>query len=167
MADSSALHNTGNLQVTTPNDLDIVMEREFNAPQALVYQALTRPDVIRRWFAPQGWTFTACDVDLRVGGDWRFVMQGPDGKPLGTRGRYTDLALDRIGFTKQFDDYPGETLVNTTLTERSGKTHLTTRVHYTSQAIRDAVLQHGWTPFYMAAFECLEATLKTLDTKTP
>ncbi len=163
MADTLTPQNSvaGNLQVTTPNDLDIVMVREFNAPADLVYQALTRPELVQLWFAPEGWTFAQCDIDLRVGGDWRFVTTSPDGTPLGTSGKYTELTPHRIAFTKQFDDYPGETLVSTVLTEQSGKTHLTTTVHYTSQPIRDAVLQHGWTPFYIAAFDNLDGVLNS------
>ena len=159
MADTPAPQGTCELQVTLPNNLDIVMVRIFNAPLPLVYGALTQPDLIRHWFAPEGWTFIQCDIDLKIGGEWRFVTQGPDGAPLGTRGHYTELAPDRISFTKAFDNFPGETLVTTVLSDQAGKTRLTTTVHYRSQIIRDAVLQHGWTPFYIAAYDNLDTLL--------
>src|SRR5213593_2245886 len=80
--------NTGTLQVTTPTDREIVLTRVFDAPRRLVFDALTKPELLTRWFGPRGWSLVVCEVDLRVGGAWRFVLPAADGKDNGTwRGR--------------------------------------------------------------------------------
>src|SRR5262245_38946162 len=74
---------TNTLTITTPSDRDVVLTREFDAPAALVFEALTKPELIKRWCGVEGWTFEVCDVDLRVGGTWRFVSRKPNGKTVG------------------------------------------------------------------------------------
>lgn len=136
--------NTGTLKVTTPSEREIVMTRVFNAPRHLVYDALTTPELLKRWFGPRGWSLDVCEVDLRVGGAWRFVLQGPNGEQMGMRGVYRELARpDRTVHTESFDDYPGESLVTCDLVEHDGKTTLTGTVLYESQMIRDMVVTSG------------------------
>ena len=92
------MKNTGTLQVTTPSDKEIVLTRVFDAPRHLVFDALTKPELLKRWFGPRGWSLVVCDVDLRVGGAWRFVLRGPDGTEMGMSGIYREIARpERIG----------------------------------------------------------------------
>ena len=138
------MKNTGTLQVATPSDREIVLTRVFDAPRRMVFDALTRADLLTRWFGPRGWSLVVCDVDLRVGGTWRFVLRGPDGREMGMRGVYRELAPpDRSVHTESFDDYPGESLNTLVLVEDRGKTTLTITVLYQSQEIRDAVIKSG------------------------
>jgi uncharacterized protein YndB with AHSA1/START domain len=136
--------NTGTLQVTLPSDREVVLTRVFDAPRELVYDALTKPELLKRWFGPRGWSLVVCEVDLRVGGAWRFVLRGPDGSEMGMRGVYRELARpERTVHTESFDVYPGESIVTGVLVERDGKTTLTGTVLYESKEIRDAVVRSG------------------------
>lgn len=136
--------NTGTLNVTTPNDCDVVMTRVFDAPRHLVWDAFTQPELLKRWFGPRGWSLVVCDVDLRVGGGFRFVLRGPDGKDMGMRGVYRELAAPgRSVHVESFDDYPGESVVTAVFTEEAGRTTLTATVTYPSKEVRDIVIQSG------------------------
>ena len=138
------MRNTGTLSVSTPTDLEIVMTRAFDAPRALVYEAFSKPELLRQWFGPRGWSLAVCEVDLRVGGGFRFVLRGPDGKEMGMRGTYLELAPpERSVHLESFDDYPGESQVTSLFVEKSGQTTLTVTVLYPSKQIRDAVIQSG------------------------
>jgi uncharacterized protein YndB with AHSA1/START domain len=138
------MKNTGTLQVTTPTDREIVLTRVFDAPRRLVFDAFTKPELLKRWFGPHGWSLVVCEVDLRVGGTFRFVLRGPDGTTMGMRGIYRELVPpERDVHTESFDDYPGESLVTSVLVEGGGKTTLTATVLYPSQEVRDAVIKSG------------------------
>jgi uncharacterized protein YndB with AHSA1/START domain len=136
--------NTGTLKVTTPSDREIVLTRVFDAPRRLVYDALTKPELLKRWFGPRGWSLTECEVDLRVGGAWRFVLSGPGGATMVMHGVYRELVPpERDVHTERMDGYPGEALVTGVLVETGGKTTLTGTVLYESKEIRDAVIASG------------------------
>jgi uncharacterized protein YndB with AHSA1/START domain len=138
------MKNTGTLKVTTPTDREIVMTRVFDAPRRLVFDAFTKPELLKRWFGPRGWSLVVCEVDLKVGGTFRFVLRGPDGREMGMRGVYREIVPpERSVHTESFDDYPGESQVTTVLAEQGGKTTLTATVLYPSREVRDAVLQSG------------------------
>src|SRR6266567_8554640 len=138
------MKNTGTLNVTTPSDREIVMTRVFDAPRALVFDAFTRPELLKRWFGPRGWSLEVCEVDYRVGGGFRFVLSGPDGQKMGMRGVYREIEPPvRSVHMESFDDYPGESQVTAVFTEQGGKTTLTATVLYPSQEIRDAVIKSG------------------------
>src|SRR2546430_14262653 len=125
------MKSLGTLQVATPGDREIVLTRVFDAPRRLVWDAFTTPELLKRWFGPHGWSLVVCAVDLRVGGAWRFVLRGPDGKDMGMRGVYREIAPPgRMVHTESFDDYPGESLVTTVLVEQDGKTTFTGKVLY-------------------------------------
>jgi uncharacterized protein (TIGR03086 family) len=130
------------LRVTTPTDTDIVLTRMFDAPRRLVFDALTRPELIVRWHGPRAWPLVVCEVDLRVGGAWRFVSRGPDGAEMGMSGVYREIdAPDRLVHTESFDGSDaGEAVVTTVLTEEDGRTTLTTTVRYPSQQVRDEMI---------------------------
>jgi uncharacterized protein YndB with AHSA1/START domain len=139
------MKNTGTLTVTTPTDREVVLTRVFDAPRQMVFDAFTRPELLKRWFGPRGWSLVVCEVDLKVGGEFRYVLRGPDGRDMGMRGVYREIAPpDRSVHMESFDDFPGaESQVTTVLVERDGKTTLTATVLYPSQEVRDAVIQSG------------------------
>jgi uncharacterized protein YndB with AHSA1/START domain len=138
------MKNTGNLKVSVPSDREIAMTRVFDAPRRLVSDAFSKPELLKRWFGPRGWTLGVCEVDLRPGGGFRFVLSGPEGQELGMRGMYKEISPERSVHLESFDQFPGvESEVTTTLTEENGRTTLTVTVLYPSNEIRDAVLQSG------------------------
>ncbi len=155
------MKNTGTLAVATPTPKQIVLTRVFNAPRALVFDAFTKPDLLRRWFGPRGWSLVTCEVDLRVGGHFRFLLRSPEGNEMGMRGTYREIDPPyRSVHTESFDDLPGESEVTTELLVRDGKTVLTATIAYTSQEIRDAVIrsgmEHGAAESYDRLAELLE-----------
>jgi uncharacterized protein YndB with AHSA1/START domain len=120
------------------------MTRVFDAPRRMVFEAFSQPELLRRWFGPRGWSLAVCEVDHRVGGGFRFVLRGPDGREMGMRGVYCELeAPERSVHMESFDDYPGESKVTAVFTESGGRTTLTATVEYESKEIREAVLQSG------------------------
>src|SRR3989441_13135909 len=137
--------NTGTLEVTTPSDREIAMTRVFNAPRRLVFDAWTKPELLKRWLGVRGgWTFAVCEVDLRVGGTYRFVWRGPDGAEMGVRGVYREVVRpERLMHTEKFDEawYPGEALITTVLVELGAKTTLTVTMRYKTLEAREAVLK--------------------------
>ena len=138
------MKNTGTLQVTTPSDREILLTRVFDAPRELVFDAFSKPELMKRWFGPRGFHLVVCDIDLRVGGGFRFVLRGPDGKDMGMRGVYKEIARpERTVHMESFDDYPGESQVTAVFTEEDGKTTLNATVQYPSKEVRDIVLQTG------------------------
>ena len=138
------MKNTGTLKVTTPTDREVVMTRVFDAPRQMVFDAFSKPELLKRWFGPRGWSLVVCEVDLRVGGGFRFVMRGPDGRDMGMRGVYKEIqAPERSVHMESFDDFPGESQVTAVMLEQGGKTTLTVTVLYPSKEIRDAVIQSG------------------------
>src|SRR5271169_1288458 len=112
---------TGTLQLTTPTDREIAMTRVFDAPLGLVFEALTKPELIKQWLlGPPGWTMPVCEMDLRVGGSYRFVWSGPGGVEMGLGGVFREIAPPhRFVATERFDQawYPGEALVTNALVE--------------------------------------------------
>ena len=137
--------NTGTLTVTTPSEQEIAMTRVFDAPRSLVFDAWTKPELLKRWLGVfGGWELAVCEIDLKVGDTYRFVWRGPDGAEMGMRGVYREIvAPERIVATESFDDpwYPGEALDTIVLVEQGGKTTVTTTVLYGSPEARDAVLK--------------------------
>ena len=121
------MKNTGNLKVTTPSDREIAMTRVFDAPRRLVFDAYTKPELVKRWLlGPPGWTMPVCEIDLRVGGAYRYVWRHiVKGNEMGMGGVYREIAAPvRIVATEKFDDawYPGEALDTTVFTETRGVT---------------------------------------------
>jgi uncharacterized protein YndB with AHSA1/START domain len=138
------MKNTGTLSVRTPGDREIEMTRVFDAPRHLVYEAFSKPELLKRWFGPHGWSLVVCEVDGRVGGGFRFVLRGPDGREMGMRGKYRELLPpERSVHMESFDDFPGESQVTSVFSEAGGKTTLTVTVQYPSQEVRDIVAKSG------------------------
>src|SRR5207253_6190210 len=137
--------NTGTLQLTTRTDREIAMTRVFDAPRRLLFDAMTKPELVKRWLlGPDGWSMPVCDIDLRVGGAYRYVWRRDNsGTEMSMGGVFHEIvAPERLVATEKFDDpwYPGEAVDTTVMVEQDGKTTLTLTVRYESQEIRDAVL---------------------------
>lgn len=154
------------LTVTARGDRELVMTRSFEAPRELVFQAFTRPELLKRWFGVfGGWSLEVCDVDLRVGGSFRYLWRGPDGITMGMRGEYREVVPPaRIVSTESFDEswYPGGAVGTMVLTEDRGTTTVTTTVRYESKEARDAVLRSPMEQGVGAGFDQLEAVLASL-----
>jgi uncharacterized protein YndB with AHSA1/START domain len=123
--------NSETFKVTTPSNLEIAMTRVFSAPRRLVFDALTKPELVKQWLlGPEGWTMPICEIDLRVGGAYRYVWRHADGKEMGMGGVFREIvAPERIVHSERFEQpwYPGESLVTNVLVEQGGKTTLTLR----------------------------------------
>ena len=157
---------TAALKVTTPSERELVMTREFDAPRAMVFDALSKPELVRRWLlGPPGWTMPVCDIDLRVGGAYRFVWLGQDGTTMGMGGVYREIVIpERIVNTQLFDqDWTGgETLGTLLLTEQGGKTTLTNAVLYLSREARDGALRTRMAEGVEAGYARLDELLPSL-----
>jgi uncharacterized protein YndB with AHSA1/START domain len=140
-----AVKNRGTLEVTTPSDREIEMTRVFDAPRSMVFDAWTKPELLKRWLGVRnGWTLAVCEIDLRVGGEYRYVWRKDNGTEMGMRGVYREIVRpERIVCTEVFDDkwYEGEAVDTIVLVEENGKTTLTTTVLYDSKEARDGVLK--------------------------
>ena len=165
------MKNTGTLEVTAPTlgtdaDREIVMTRVFDAPRQMVFDAFSKPELLKRWFGPRGWSLVVCDVDWRVGGGFRFVLRGPDGRDMGMRGVYKELAApERSVHVESFDDFPGESVVTSVLTERAGKTTMTITVSYPTREIRDMMLKSGMEHGAAESYDKLAEMLATQATE--
>lgn len=151
------------LKVAAQGDREILVTRTFDAPRAMVFEAYTRPELLKRWLgAHAGWSLDVCEVDLVVGGAYRWIWRGPDGAQMGISGRYLELAPpDRLVCTEKFDDawYPGEGMVTVDFIEEAGATTLRLTLRYESQAARDGVLKSPMETGLAASYDALEALL--------
>jgi uncharacterized protein YndB with AHSA1/START domain len=156
------------LQISTPNDREIVITRQFAASRQSVFDAHTRPELIKRWLlGPEGWTMPVCEVDLRVGGRYRYVWSHPEKGSMGMSGVYREIvAPERLVATEKFDQswYPGEALDTLILTERNDKTILTQIMSYESKQARDIALSSGMTDGMSAGYDRLDMLLQSTTT---
>jgi uncharacterized protein YndB with AHSA1/START domain len=143
-----ATTTSGTAKVTLPADNQILITREFNAPRHLVWRAYTEPDLVKRWWSGDKGTVTSAEIDLRVGGRWRYVMAAEGGFEVAFRGEYREIdAPQRLVNTEIYegipdpDDHAG--LVTVTLTERDGSTHMEMLCEYRDRTDRDAVIDSG------------------------
>lgn len=154
------------LTITAHGDRELVMTRDLDAPRHLVWQALTRPELLKRWLGVHnGWTLAVCEIDLRVGGAYRYVWRGPDGMEMGMGGIYREIVEpERIVSTEQFDQswYPGGAVGTMVLSEHAGRTTMTTTMLYDSREAREAVLQSPMESGMAAGYNALEAVLAAM-----
>ena len=152
--------------IVAKGEREIVITRVFDAPRDLVVRAWTTPDLVSRWLGVFGdWSMAVCEIDLRVGGAFRYAWRGPKGASMGMRGQFVDVALpDRMAVTAKFDEawYPGEETSTTTFVESKGKTTVTTTVRYESREARDGVLRSPMEQGMEAGYKALDAVLATL-----
>src|SRR5258705_7159856 len=142
------MKDTGTLKLTTRGEREIVMTRVFDAPRNLVFDAFTKPELVKRWLlGPDGWSMPVCEIDLKVGGAYRYVWRrDTDGTEMGMGGVYREIVPNqKIVTTEKFDQawYPGEAVGTLVLTEQAGKTTITQTVLYHSREARDGVLKSG------------------------
>ncbi len=152
------------LDLTMLSDREIRYTRTFDAPISMVFDALTKPELLQQWFlGPGDWTLPICEIDLRVGGEFRYVWRsGTDGTEIDMRGEFTEIEKPgRLVSTERFvvSWYPGEGLNTTILTEEDGKTKLTTTLLYESKEARDIVLQASMESGVVASFDRLDDML--------
>jgi uncharacterized protein YndB with AHSA1/START domain len=144
--------------VTLPTDTQIMIVREFNAPRHLVFKAWTTPELIKRWWNAKRGVVTLAEVDLRVGGKWRWVMMADGGFEVAFHGEYREIKPnERVVYTEIFEGAPESGALNTmTLTEKDGHTTATMLVQFNNQADRDAVIASGMEDGMQDALDLLE-----------
>ncbi|HMH78663.1 MAG TPA: SRPBCC family protein [Candidatus Acidoferrum sp.] len=153
--------------ITTPSDREIAMTRVFNAPRRLVFDALSKPELVKQWLlGPPGWSMPVCDINLKVGGTYRYVWKrDSDGTEMSSGGVFREIiAPDRIVATEKFEQpwYPGESMVTSTLVAHDSKTTLTMTVLYDSRETRDMVLKSGMETGVAASYDRLAELLASL-----
>jgi uncharacterized protein YndB with AHSA1/START domain len=158
--------NSDTFQVTTPSDREIRLTRVFDAPRHLVFEAMSKPEHIRRWWGclDERYSVPVCEVDLRPGGAWRFVNRHPNGE-VGFHGVYREITPpERMVFTEIFDQGPpAESVVTVVLTNENGKTRLTLTALYPSLEIRDVVLKSGMEKGAAISYDRLEEVARELQ----
>jgi uncharacterized protein YndB with AHSA1/START domain len=155
-------------ELSTPTDREVRVTREFDAPRALVFDAFTKPELVRRWLlGPPGWTMPVCEIDLRVGGSYRYTWRSEkDGAQMGAGGVFREVVpLERLVATERFDDawYPGDAVITTVFSEKRGVTRTTITILYESQEARDTACRSGMEHGMAAGYDRLEKLLPTLD----
>jgi uncharacterized protein YndB with AHSA1/START domain len=156
------MSDTGSLKVTTPGDREIRMTRVFNAPRQLVFEAYTKPELLKRWLlGPPGWEMVVCNVANKVGDRYRYEWRNTTtGHQFGNGGVCREFVPpERMVATETMDGQPGEALVTTTLFEEAGKTMLTLSILFESREIRDIALKSGMERGVAASYDRLENLL--------
>lgn len=158
--------NSDTFKATTPSDREIVLTRLFDAPRRLVFEAMTKPEHVKRWWGclDERYSVPVCEIDLRPGGKWRFVGKGPMGE-YGFHGVYREIVVpERVVFTEIYDPFPdAESVVTSVLTEEGGKTRLTATCVYPSLEVRDMVIQSGMTRGAGISYDRLEELVQELN----
>ena len=155
-------------KLSTPSDREIVVERDFDAPRQLVFDAFTRPELVRRWLlGPDGWTMPVCEIDLKVGGRYRYVWRKEStGTEMGMGGVFREIVRpEKLVATEKFDEswYPGEAIDTTVFEERGGVTKMTLSVLYESKEARDTASRSGMERGMIAGYDRLEQVLASLS----
>ena len=156
----------GSATVTLPSDTEILITRFFEAPRHLVWDALTLPRHLLRWWGPHWCPMVSCDIDFRPGGVWRYLARDAGGIELAWRGTYTEIVQpERIVSTEVFEGFPEAESVNTmTLDDIDGVTRLQTRVRHSSKEFRDGHVQSGMEGGMQETFNRLDDLMAAADT---
>jgi uncharacterized protein YndB with AHSA1/START domain len=159
-----AVTSSGTASVTLPTDEQILIRREFDAPKHLVYKAVTTPELVKRWWHAKRGEVTVAEIDLRVGGTWRYVVVTPDGMEVGFHGEYREIVPnERIVSTEVYEGFPDAAALNTvTLTEEDGRTTMTVLVQHETKAHRDAHIESGMEAGMQDAYDLLEQVAVSL-----
>ena len=152
-------------KVSTPGDREIQVTRDFHAPRQLVFDAFTKPELVRRWLlGPPGWTMPVCEIELRVGGAYRYVWRKEGAKDMGMGGVFREIVPpERLVATERFDEswYPGDALDTTVFVEDGDITRITITVLYESQEARDTASRSGMEHGMAAGYNRLEELLSS------
>ncbi|MBA3832594.1 MAG: SRPBCC family protein [Chthoniobacterales bacterium] len=154
------MKTTDTFKVTTSGEREIVMTRDFEAAPDLVFDALTKPQLVQRWLlGPPGWSMPICEIDLKVGGAWRYIWRNDgEGHEFGMHGEYREIARpQRIVHTEIFEE--GESLVTSALTNKGGTTTLTMTMCFESREARDGALESGMADGVATSYDRLEEML--------
>jgi uncharacterized protein YndB with AHSA1/START domain len=150
-------------KVSTPSDHEIQVNRDFHAPRRLVFDAFTKPDLVRQWLlGPPGWIMPVCEIDLRVGGAYRYVWRKAGVKDMGMSGIFREIvSLERLVATERFDEswYPGDALDTTVFVEEGDITKVTITIFYESREARDTARRSGMEHGMSAGYNRLEELL--------
>jgi len=159
--------NSESFRMTTPSDREIRLTRLFDAPRALVFEAMHTPEHVKQWWGclVEGYSVSVCEIDLRPGGAWRFVNRLPNGKEVAFHGVYREIVRpERVVNTEIFEEYPDvESVVTTILAEEKGKTRLTVTAAYPSVEVRDMVLKSGMDRGAALSYDRLEEVAAALN----
>lgn len=149
---------------TTPSDREVALTRVFDAPRRLVFEAWTNPKHVPQWMTgPDGWTMPVCEIDLRPGGEWRFVWRKSNGTEMEMRGIYREIEPpERLVHTERWGEEWPETLNTVVLTEKDGKTTMTATMLYPSKEARDAALKTGMSDGADVSFDRLAEYVRTM-----
>jgi uncharacterized protein YndB with AHSA1/START domain len=147
------------VDVTIPSDREIVVTRIFEAPRALIWDCHTRPALVRRWLlGPTGWTMPVCEIDLRVGGKYRYVWRKHDGRELVSHGEHREIhAPERLVTTEQMQGFEGASVNTMVLREAGGRTTLTLTMLFPTTDARDGALRSGMSDGIAASYDRLQA----------
>jgi uncharacterized protein YndB with AHSA1/START domain len=159
--------SSGTAKVTLPADEQILITRKFDAPKHLVYEAFTTPELVKRWWHANRGEMTIAEIDLRVGGKWRYVMVADGGLEVGFHGEYREIVPnERVVSTEAYEGIPdpdaNATLNTATFTETGGRTMLTILVEAPSKDVRDAIIESGMEDGLQDALDLLEQTAISL-----
>lgn len=158
-------------KVTTPTDREILIARDFHAPRQLVFDAFTKPELVRRWLlGPEGWTMPVCEIDLRVGGAYRYLWRKAGVNDMGMGGEFREVSSPRlIVATEKFDEawYPGEALNTTVFDEEGEITRTAITVRYESKEARDTARRSGMERGMAVGYNRLEELLSSLLASGP
>jgi len=165
-----AMTSSGTATVTLPTDEQILIIREFDAPKHLVFKAWTTPELVKRWWHARRGEVTVAEIDLRVGGLWRYVMVADDGFEVGFHGEYREIVPnERIVSTEIYEGLPegvseeeGATVNTATFTEAEGRTTVTLLVQARSKISRDAIIDSGMEGGLQDALDLLEQVAVSL-----
>jgi uncharacterized protein YndB with AHSA1/START domain len=165
-----AVTSNGTATVTLPSDEQILITREFDAPRHLVYEAFTTPELVKRWWHAKRGEMTVAEIDLRVGGRWRYVMIADDGTEVGFHGEYREVVPnERIVSTEIYEGLPegvseedAATVNTATFTEVDGRTTLTILVQAANKMSRDAIIESGMETGLQDALDLLEQVAVSL-----
>jgi uncharacterized protein YndB with AHSA1/START domain len=166
-----ALMSSGKAKVTLPTDEQIQITRDFDAPRHLVYRAWTTPELVKRWWNAKRGEMTVAEIDLRVGGGWRYVMVTPDGFEVGFHGEYREIVPnERLVTTEIYEGLPegvseddAATLNTATFAEADGQTRLTILVQAQNKVSRDAIIESGMEDGLQDALDLAEELLRSLQ----
>src|SRR6516165_8365371 len=150
------------VEVTTPSEREIKVMRRFDAPARLVFDFHTKPEHVQKWLlGPAGWSMPICEIDLRVGGRYRFVWHNDEsGVEFGVSGEYREIAApSRIVQIERMDGCEGEVKGTLTLSEAGGRTTLSVNLEFESQELRDRALESGMTNGMAASYDRLEGQM--------
>ena len=156
-----AVASSGTAKVTLPGKEQLLITREFDAPKHLVYKAISTPELVKKWWNAKRGEVTVAEIDLQVGGKWRYVMVTPDGFEVGFHGEYREIVPnERIVTTEVYEGAPGGdeggSLNTVTLTETDGRTTMTVLCEYPSEEVRDMVIESGMEAGMQDAYDLLE-----------